>query len=321
MEQSHLYSIAPAGESGERRESLTGYFVRLANEHCVPADRLAREVVDCCPDVGHGILYRHFFVGEARSMDGMGRYARAVSSALEALTGRRDLQNLTMMRWSDVLDPRSRTLLRDSRAWCPECLLEQVSRGEPPYDHLVWRMRAVGWCGTHGRSLVDDCPSCGAKQPMISRFGLAGTCHLCGAFLGSPHPTSDHVEDSSERRWLECAVRELVRRHGEEGPQPARSTMLERLSVAWARGRLGPGVSDSEWKSLRWMHRKWQDGANRPMLASLFRFAWATQTRPVWLLDGSGRASSEQSDDHPDDVPELSECSGSAGTTETCVRR
>ena len=320
MQRSHLYDIAPAG-GGERRESLTGYFGRLAAEHCVSADRLAQEVVDRCADVGHGILYRHFFVGEARSMDGMGRYARSMASALELLTGRSDLRSLTMLRWAAVLDPRSRTLLRDSRAWCPDCLPEQVSRGEPPHDHLVWRMRAVGWCGVHGRSLVDDCPSCGARQPMISRFGLPGTCHLCGAFLGSPHPKSVHLEDLPKRRWLEQAVRELVRRNDQAGPEPTCSAMLERLRVARARGRLGPGVSDREWKSLRGMHRKWQEGRNRPMLGSLFRFAWATQTRPVWLLDGSGRSSSARSDDSPDDVPDLSGCSGSVVTMETWARR
>lgn len=319
MHHSHLYSVAPAGGDGELRESLTGYFVRLASEHCVTADRLAREVVDRCDGVGQGILYRHFFVGEARSMDGMGRYARAMSSALETLPGRRDLRALTMLRWADVLDPRSRALLRDSRAWCPQCLFEQVARGEPPFDHLVWRMKAVNSCGTHGRPLVNDCPSCGATQPMISRFGLPGTRHLCGAFLGSPHPVSDPVEGSLKRYWLEGAVQELVCRNHRGGPPPTHQAMLERLGAAWESRKPGRGVSSDEWKSLAWMYRKWREDLKRPMLGSLFRFAWATQTRLVWLLDGSGRASSARSDGASDDLPDLCGCSGSAGTTRACA--
>ena len=308
MERTHLYNIDPICGPGDQLESLTGYFGRLASEHCVAADRLAQEVVNCCPEVGGGLLYRHFFVGEARSMDGMGQYARGVSSALETLTGRTDLRNLTMLRWSKVLDPRSRKLLRNSRAWCPECLFEQVSRGEPPYDRLMWRVKAVGWCGEHGRALVDACPSCGAKQPMISRFGLPGSCHLCGSFLGAPYPLSDIAEDSPNRRWLVGAIRDLLGRHGTRGPLPGPQAMLERLAVAWERDGKRSGLPKSEWKSLRWMLRQWQKGANRPMLGSLFRFAWATNTRPVWLLDGSGRMSeSEQSTADLDVVRELSE--------------
>ncbi len=115
--------------------------MRLAHEHCVSTDRLTRELVRCGPTVGNGFLYRHFSVGEARSMDGTGRYAWKISRALETLTGRRDLQSLTMRRRTDLFDPRSRTLLRESRAWCPECLLEQVSKGAPPYDHLARQQR------------------------------------------------------------------------------------------------------------------------------------------------------------------------------------
>ena len=287
MTRTHFYSVAPVGVGSVYVESLSGYFARLAQEHCVSADRLARELVRCYPDLGNGILYRHFFVGEARSMDGMGRYAWEISAALETLTDRRDLRGLTMRRWTELLDPRARSLLRESRAWCPECLLEQVSKGAPPYDQLVWRVKLLTRCARHGSKLVGKCPSCGAKQPIISRFGLPGTCHLCDAFLGAQRPASGHPDTPYNEFSLEADIRELVKRNGIKGRLPTRSAMLKRMGQAWKRGERQPGVPVKELKSIRAMFRRWQGARNRPMLASLCRFAWLTRTRPVWLLDGS----------------------------------
>lgn len=279
-----LYGMAPVGVGGAHVESLSGYITRLAGEHCVRPERLLREVVEHCPEVGRGVLDPHFFAIDSRSVDGLGRYAGRLSRALEQLTGRGDLRHLTMLRWSGLLDRTGKGMFRLQRAWCPRCLLEQLAAGLPVYERLIWRFRAATTCDVHGVRLRERCVACGSPQPMIPRLGATGLCSVCDAFLGLPGECAEERSRAppTDERWSTAALQGMLRRHGGKRGFGVRARMLERMEAAWRR----PGVKDGARKQVRRMYAQWRTKGCLPTLAGLFRFAMATRTQPVWLLDG-----------------------------------
>ena len=54
------------------------------------------------------------------------------------------------------------------------------------------------------------------------------------------------------------------------------------MEAAWCR----PSVTDGARRQVRRMYAQWRTKGCLPTLAGLFRFAMATRTQPVWLLDG-----------------------------------
>lgn len=279
-----LYDVAPIGLGGAHVESLTGYVTRLAGEHCVRPERLLREVVRRRPEVGRGMLDPRFFAVDSRSADGLGRYAARLSRALEYLTGRQDLHYLTMLRWSGLLDRTGKGMFRLRRAWCPRCFRDQLAAGQPVYEPLLWRFRATRICDVHGTRLRECCVACGSPQPTIPRLGATGMCGVCGSFLGLPDGCAEARSRAPPlvERWSMAALRGMLQRHGRKRGVGARAQMLARMETAWRR----PSVTAAARQQVRRMYAQWRTKGCLPTLAGLFRFAMATRTQPVWLLEG-----------------------------------
>src|SRR5207247_2306305 len=121
--RSRLFHLEPVGVGTPETESLTGYVARLAEAHGVSTRHLV--VHEILPLLGRphlaaswtntGLLSA-FWRRETRALNGTRTLARNLVRALEALTGRRGLQSLTLLTWSDVLSVQQ--LQRPTRAWC-----------------------------------------------------------------------------------------------------------------------------------------------------------------------------------------------------------
>jgi hypothetical protein len=104
-------------------ESLTGYMVRLAEEHCVSAGilywkeirRLAAKVNILTFRVTNDAGY------STHTINGLGSPVANFVRALEILTGRRNLSCLTILAWRRVLPGHS--LLRRCRTCCLQAQL------------------------------------------------------------------------------------------------------------------------------------------------------------------------------------------------------
>ena len=49
---------------------------------------------------------------------------------------------------------------RDTLAWCPVCVREDVARWGESYEHAIWRLSCCAVCVAHGQVLVQICPIC-----------------------------------------------------------------------------------------------------------------------------------------------------------------
>jgi len=113
-------------------ESMTGYIVRLAQEHCVSAGVLYWKEIRTLAAKGN-IFYLPRY--QRRRLlhphhQRLGLPAADFVRALEILTGRRDLSCLTLLTWRRVLPGHS--LLRRCRAWVRE-LYVRLARSKPTY--------------------------------------------------------------------------------------------------------------------------------------------------------------------------------------------
>jgi hypothetical protein len=196
--RSRLYSLAPIGIGTPEVESLTGYIGRLAKAHCVTISLLRKEFGD---KLGNKSTFRRFF----SSSNGVAPTAASRVRAVESLTHRGDLRNLTMLSWANVLPFNG--LLRSSRAWCSDCLREQATVYEP----LNWRIAVVEACPQHRRVLNSRCPLCSETLPLIDWHMWPGQCSKCGCCLGDDTVGSaSNKAASSYQLWKANAVGEML---------------------------------------------------------------------------------------------------------------
>lgn len=168
-------------------ESMTSYLARLAEAHSMTLGSLIS--CEIAPILCKKYLTQSTLFGGSRFYEnsaallGMGMSANDIVNIMEILTGRHDLQSLTLLPWGQVLGPRK--LIKHTRAWCPVCLSRWKEKEAEIYEPLLWSLQIVQNCLVHRVELCTMCPSCGLENFLISRRSRVGYCNKCGCFLGS----------------------------------------------------------------------------------------------------------------------------------------
>lgn len=205
-----LFGLVPIARGTAQREGLRGYLVRLACEHQVrPRDLIARVLGPSSQFVAQ-LDYARFYSRYAQPIDGLGWYARLFSSALNEATGRNDLQQLTLLPWSELLAPQGQTLLASHPQWCPECLAQGLVNGIVWWQ-LRWSIAQFGWCPDHHVALMSRCPACGRPQPAVPRAPTLVHCDHCGCLLVESEASGSRAPPhEDERSTMAALVSDLV---------------------------------------------------------------------------------------------------------------
>jgi TniQ len=182
--RSTLYHCPVIDEGTWMQESLLNYLHRLAREHQIRVMDLLVQVV--LPRTNVSIHYGRFrFATEsARTVNGYGKYASQVSTALMDLTCVTNLQSSTFLPWSGLFDGKGAGLLHPTRTWCPDCLAEAELAGEPHNFPLLWSCSSVTHCPIHMCELQSLCVKCNAPQQPVCDSAFYGRCLSCGMSLG-----------------------------------------------------------------------------------------------------------------------------------------
>lgn len=190
---SWLYHVRPLGVKTGEVESLSGYIARVARAHCVtPSDLLHRalEWWDM------GMPER---VGEWRRKTARLKLSGSINAhstggpwveLLQQLGNMEGLAECTVAAWGSVLPQRG--LLRTCHAWCPECF----KTDEVPYHRLLWALRGVRVCPRHRCRLIERCPECRSRIPVLHTRSSPGHCPHCTAKLADAVSESNPVTDS-----------------------------------------------------------------------------------------------------------------------------
>ncbi|TMC19476.1 MAG: helix-turn-helix domain-containing protein [Chloroflexi bacterium] len=206
-EPSVLYALAPVGIGTPHVESMTSYFTRLAEAHCVFPGVLMRKIIAPFAE-SHLMGMQGSTTMDIRDGKTTGAFnsahhrARNIVNALENLTRQQGLHGLTMLPCAEVF-PLS-GLIRSNRAWCPCCLDEWRISGHVIYEPLLWAVQAVKICVQHGCQLETHCPKCTKTSHWLTWRGFPGYCAHCRQWLGVSLMKSE--EKGQEMIWLKwCA--------------------------------------------------------------------------------------------------------------------
>jgi hypothetical protein len=100
---------------------------------------------------------------------------------LKLLTIRKDLEDLIISREISkiLLETMGDEMIRDLRAWCPECFHAWCTINHPVYEPLLWSITAITICPYHHQPLQSQCPHCNKSQRPFTGRMLVGRCSQC----------------------------------------------------------------------------------------------------------------------------------------------
>jgi hypothetical protein len=236
--RSRLYSLEPIGLGTVYTESLSSYILRLANEHCLtPRTLIMGEMAPLVlSDETQSTLIKKnvstlLSRGDAKpTLNGMREMTQTLVSLLEQLTLRQDLKFLTLLTWTGVLSQRK--LLRQYRAWCPQCYQQWQEQGYPIYEPLLWSFREIKICPHHQVALVEKCPHCDARLPAIANFSQLGFCCRCRKWMGSNEFETQFKGNEGERScYLSHQIGELISITPELTDTISKEDLTKRLQI------------------------------------------------------------------------------------------
>jgi hypothetical protein len=270
--RSRLFNLEPICVGTANVESLSSYFKRLCELHCVTPGWLFADVIAPILDKPYlsgttsSALPKRAVLSQslrARSVaiNGCGQIARDWIHVLERLTCRQNLSSLTLQPWNGLL--ANRNLLRINLAWCPSCLTEWRDAKKTVYEPLMWAVRIITVCAQHNRILSVTCPHCGKSLHWLSGRGKPGYCGECGGWLGKKfkgRSLSRTRKESGHHVWLHEAVGDLLSASGKaHAPTETRRVAhgLEQLMQNAAGGnltRLASLIRRRKTTVWGWMH-------------------------------------------------------------------
>lgn len=191
-------------------ESLTSYSIRLAWEHSLSVRELfRREIFRLCGNLG-GLRYPIFFNKDARSVNGVGIYAKTFAQAATRLTSREDLQFLTLLPWNGLFPEKGARLMAQHPRWCKSCLRDWHTSAGRAYFPLVWSLELHQVCVKHGARLSESCAYCGRHQPIIPFAPFVDRCAYCSEWLGSKTEDDRAIPAKDHELWMAEAISDMV---------------------------------------------------------------------------------------------------------------
>ncbi|MBL8507557.1 MAG: TniQ family protein [Chitinimonas sp.] len=287
MAVSHLFSLTPICQPSARRESLTSYLVRLARAHFMSPRQLIKTEFVPRLSVQSGPAYAKFCAEQAKTVNGVGKYAKSFGQVAEQLTCRPDLHRLTMLPWKGVIPEVGTGLIAHQIRWCPHCLAEQRVAGEESYFPLVWSLTHYAVCLKHQHILESTCPKCSQAQHVFSHFPDQARCSHCGAFLGhlAPNPT---ISSPAQRQIVLAGLVEHAVANNESADAWATHdnlcAALRRLAADHANGE--KGLLSHKLGLTKTSVSCWTAKGQKPAFPQLLQIAEATQLTLPELLQG-----------------------------------
>ena len=188
MSVPRLFGCVPLGRGGVEVESLIGFFARLCLSRCVLASKVAnRLVVPLCPSgvfPERSLRMGAFLSRQAARFDAQPHCAVPFANALETLTWLDDLVGLTFAPWHAFFAAESLHMgMRTYKCWCAACFAAWDEGDLPLYEPLAWRFAIVSRCPVHRTALLERCPHCAGRQPLVTQGVPIGFCVRCGHAL------------------------------------------------------------------------------------------------------------------------------------------
>jgi hypothetical protein len=209
-----LYNMPPIGLGTALVESMTSFGSRHAHKHYISANSLFLLLVR--PHMiqmdANAVRLPTSISDKGWTFNGHHVSSRLMIRVFELMTGRNDLESLSLARWTHVI--KMQGLFRQEKAWCPECYRDRRESNEKQYDPLIWALQLITHCLKHGKKLMTRCPNkkCNKTNSVINRMAAIDHCSECNTFLGNPSDEQDQQipEEIEEQKVILERISELV---------------------------------------------------------------------------------------------------------------
>ncbi len=207
---------------------------------------------------------------------------------LENLTGLQNLKEVTLAELTGVRGVAA-LCTRPYRKWCPHCYSDDVAKGLPPYDRLLWSINLVRFCPVHEVALHSICLHCGGdRAPQLFGRDVSGFCPRCFGWLGEPASTRQLSADDQTKhlRWIARSFSDLL-----EGPPLKSEDLLPLIQSAIRKlGDLHHGGATTylarEIRRNKSVVSTWLGGGSRPAWDALCDVSYVYQQPLRALLEG-----------------------------------
>ena len=135
-----LYGASPYGLGTGQVEALTSFASRLADRRHLRASPLMMSALRDVRDTTKSGSKRH-----DHQTNGMAKGAKATVDAFNRSLGVDWVEHLTLVPWSELIEPAMHGTLRDHVAYCRECVQEDKHSIETPYIRLLWFIKPVSY--------------------------------------------------------------------------------------------------------------------------------------------------------------------------------
>lgn len=198
--RSRLFSLKPVALGTPYTESLSSYLHRLAQAHCLTSQKLVMGEIaplilkdeDKSELLSKNLSHLLGNSDAKPAINGMREMTAKLVIVLEELTMRQDLRFLTLLSWKGMIYDQG--LFRNYRAWCPCCWEEWRQENKTIYEPLLWSFKDVEFCLIHKQRLIEECPHCGSRLPVMARLSPAGFCSRCYGWLGQEIKGEEEIE-------------------------------------------------------------------------------------------------------------------------------
>ncbi|WP_435626583.1 TniQ family protein [Candidatus Ferrigenium straubiae] len=285
-ERSMLFSLQPFGVGTPHQESLLSFLVRISNAHAVNPRLLIREIFPLADEAIVQLPSAAFFQREARTINGLGQYAKMIVPAMEKLTGQQDLSRLTFLPWRDLLPHNGQGLLARHPRWCPVCLEQRQEEGAVAFP-LTWSLETYQVCAIHLVPLEYRCRSCGKMQPCIPSYPDLSLCAHCRRPLGGARAPSIHPDFKT---WVSEAVGDMVACQSMPAIVPTRERFQEfvreqvMLHAGGNRTAFCRAIGINDFGVSGWLNK-----GQRPSITQFLTVCYGTKTQPVEIFHASGQ--------------------------------
>jgi len=237
--RSRLYHLEPIGVGTPYTESLSSYLCRLAQKHCVTSQKLIMgEIAPQMMGKDYELALTKknvstlFSNSDAKpAINGMREKTQVLVQALKELNQRKDLSFLSLLTWKGVINERG--LFRQYRAWCPQCNEQWRQENKRIYEPFLWSFKEVDVCLHHNCLLIDECPHCSSRLPVIANSLQLGFCSRCKGWLGSQRDEKQ-VFKTDELEWNQYKIRsigDLISVAPKLGSQPTLKNLTRKLQL------------------------------------------------------------------------------------------
>jgi hypothetical protein len=179
----------------------------------------------------------------------------------------------------------ARGTFKQTAAYCPSCIEDDIASGRAPYIRLAWLIDEVKACARHRTKLVVKCPRCDVALKRDTRLPDHLVCTVCRISAVEQSAAHQLEEATYSEVWVAWAVRDLIAAtHGGTGVLTREN--LEEAVRFVTHNYFGGRLYNLERKLLLspGTLRRWLLQPAKPQLTTVLRMFEAARVSPVDLL-------------------------------------